>query len=302
MTSDVAPTYPHLGRRALAQIELPNEERIRIIRAGTWMGLQHAKSALEKMVELVDYPRVTRMPNILLVGSSFSGKTSILEHFRDLYLPNLDAAEEVTTCPVIMVDAPPKPDLSDFYSRILDALMSPYKPTASAAEKYSQVKRLFKPMGVKVLIIDEIHHLIAGSLNRQREFRNALKSLGNETKVCMVASGTEDAYNAFNADAQMSSRFHPIHLPSWSVGEELGVLVATLEDRLPLKLPSDLKSVEMMTLVLARSEGTLGDICDLVKEAAVEAVRSGAECISPTLLASLDWVPPSRRKQYRRAA
>ena len=134
----------------------------------------------------------------------------------------------------------------------------------------------------RVLIVDEIHHLIAGSLNRQREFRNALKSLGNETKVSIVASGIEEAYNAFNADAQMSSRFMPIEMPRWSAGAELGELLMTLEQRTPLREPSDLHMPGLMMAVLARSESMLGDICDLVKAAAVDAIRSGAESITIT--------------------
>lgn len=292
--------YAHLHKNARAQLALTDAERIRIIQAGSWMALAHAKRALERMEELLAYPIVTRMPNLLLVGPSFSGKTSIIEHFRDQHLPDLDPTSEYSTCPVVMVDAPCKPDISDFYSRILDALMSPYKPTSPPHEKYSQIKRLFRHLGVRVLIVDEIHHLIAGSLNRQREFRNALKSLGNETKVCIVAAGTEDAYNAFNADSQMSSRFMPMTLPKWSAGQSMGNLLATLETRMPLKLPSELPSVPMMTEIDSRAEGTLGDICDLVRTAGVDAIRKKTEQITLKQLQALDWTPPSKRKRYPR--
>jgi hypothetical protein len=55
-----------------------------------------------------------------------------------------------------------------------------------------------------------------------------------------------------------------------------------------------------MLAIHARSESSLGDICDLVKEAAIDAIRSGEECITEKQLAKLDWVPPSKRKMYRR--
>jgi hypothetical protein len=199
-----------------------------------------------------------------------------------------------------MVEAPPKPDITDFYTRILDTLMTPYKPTASVPEKYSQIKRLFRQMDVRMLIVDEIHHLIAGSLNRQQEFRNALKSLGNETMVSMVAAGIEDAYNAFNTDPQMSSRFTPEDLPLWKANIEFGSLLATLELRMPLKLPSNLKDPATMLTIHTRSEGTLGDMCDLVKELAVDAIRSKVERITLERISTLPWVPPSKRKQYKR--
>lgn len=277
-----------------------DEVRIRAIRAGTWMGYERAKEILARMEDLLNYPQITRMPNMLLVAPSFNGKTSILERFMSLHEPDLQPDSEVMTCPVIMVEAPPSPDVSAFYSRILDALMAPYKPSASIQEKNTQVKHLFRTLGVKVLIVDEIHHLIAGSLNRQKDFRNALKSLGNESKICIIAAGIEDAYNAFVADPQMSSRFVPEELPLWKPGKETGTLLATLERRTPLRKPSNLKTPEMMSEICLRSEGTLGDLCDLFKELAVDAIRSGSEEIALDRIRSIRWVPPSKRKLHRR--
>ncbi len=299
MTRD-AEEFPHLDAKARAKLALSDDDRVLDIRTGTWIALDHVKLVLAKLEELRTYPRVTRMPCLLLVGPPFSGKTSLIERFRDAHPPDLDPDAQKTTCEVVMIDAPPKPDLSDFYSRILDVLMAPYKPTAPSYEKYSQIKRLFRDLGVRVLIVDEIHHLIAGSQNRQREFRNALKSLGNETKVCIVAAGIEESYTAFNADAQLSSRFMPYELPRWSPGQQLDTLLKTLERRTPLRKPSDLHMPNMMAAIHGRSESNLGDICDLVKEAAVAAIRTGDECITQPLLSRLDWVPPSRRRMYRR--
>lgn len=291
----------HLNAKAQAQVDLTDAERIRIIETGSWLSLKHAKDALAKFEALLTYPRVTRMPSYLLVGPSYSGKTSILERFMELHPPDQSPERETTFCPIVMIDTPPRPDLSQFYASILDALMAPYKPTSPSHEKLSQVKRLFRELDVKVLIIDEIHHLIAGSLNRQREFRNALKSLSNMTKVCVIASGIEEAYTAFNADSQMSSRFVPIEMPKWSAGKKLGEMLMTLEQRMPLRQASGLHQPGLMMAILARSEGMLGDICDLVKAAAVDAIRSGTEQITEAQLAGLDWVPPSKRKMYRRA-
>jgi len=301
MSIEPESAYPHLDAKAVAKLALPDDERKLSIRAGTWIALNHVKKALKKLEELKSHPPVTRMPCLLIIGAPFSGKTSILEHFRDLNPPDLDPASELMRCPVLMIDSPPKPDLADFYSSILDALMTPYKPTAPPYEKYSQVKRLFKQLGVRILIIDEIHNLIAGSQNRQREFRNSLRRLGNEAKICLVASGIEEAYTAFNADPQLSSRFVPMELPRWSPGTELGTLLMTLEKRTPLKKPSGLHLPKLMTAIHSRSESNLGDICDLVKEAAIAAIDTGAECITEKLIASLDWVPPSKRKTYRPA-
>ena len=295
-----APDYLHLNETGKALIDLSDAERIHAIRAGNWLGYAKAKAILAQMDDLLEYPRITRMPNLLLVAPSFNGKTSILERFLQNHPADIDPDGEKTVCPVVMIEAPATPDVSAFYSRILDALMSPYKPTASVQEKNSQIKLLFKQLGVRMLIVDEIHHLIAGSLNRQREFRNALKSLGNETKIVIVAAGIEDAYNAFVTDPQMSSRFTPSELPLWRDNNEFGGILATLEQRTPLKKASNLKEPGKMLAMHSRSEGTLGDLCALFKELAVDAIRTKAEVITLERISTLPWVPPSRRKQHKR--
>ncbi|MFN7473782.1 MAG: TniB family NTP-binding protein [Burkholderiales bacterium] len=292
--------FPHLKGKSQEAILAPDAERIRFIQQGTWIGYDRAKEAIEELETLLAYPPTTRMPNMLLVAPSFNGKTSILKHFQAKHPADIDPEGEATICAVVFAESPPKPDISALYSRILEALMAPFKSTARAEDKYAQIKQLFRKMRVRMLILDEIHHLITGSTSRQQEYRNALKSLGNETQIVIVAAGIEDAYNAFNADPQMSSRFTPFELPTWKLDHELARMLATLETRLPLKKPSDLKSEALMLAIYDRSEGTLGDICDLVKVLAVDAIKSGKEQILFDRVGKIRWTPPSRRKQYKR--
>src|ERR1039457_2693567 len=140
--------YPHLNDAARDLVDRSDNERIFAIREGSWMGYKEAKRILARMDELLTYPRITRMPNMLLVAPSFNGKTSILQRFVSLHPPEMDPEDEVTICPVVMIEGPPKPDISDFYTRILDVLMVPYKPTSSPSEKYSMIKRSFRQMDV----------------------------------------------------------------------------------------------------------------------------------------------------------
>ena len=45
-------------------------------------------------------------------------------------------------------------------------------------------------INVKMLIIDEIHHVLAGPLLKQRHFLNVIKYMGNELQIPIVAAGT----------------------------------------------------------------------------------------------------------------
>ncbi|MBT8571193.1 AAA family ATPase [Polynucleobacter paneuropaeus] len=295
--------YEHLDKKAIESLSLSNEDRIDFIRQGTWFNLGHVKEVLEKLNNLLNSPKQTRMPCLLIYGPPYSGKTSIVEHFVGLNAPDIRPEIEKTYAPVVMVEAPPKPDYSDLYSRILDKLFVPYKLSARAPEKYSLVKKHFMELDVKVLIIDEIQHLLAGGLKRQQEFRNALKSITNETKVCIVAVGIQDALYAIHADQQLSSRFPAYELPIWGIGKELGTLLKTFEKRTPLKKPSRLYEVLLMTEIYNRTESNLGDIFEFLKEASIHAIKSGEECINQETINSLVWTPPSKRgkAQNRRA-
>lgn len=290
----------HLNDKTRALLAKSDEERIYAIRQGTWLQYQEAQKILAKMEDLLNYPRITRMPNMLLVAPSFNGKTSLLNRFVSQHPPHNDPTGEFTLCPVVSIEGPNKPDVVDLYNRILEALLTPFKFSASVYEKHAQIKLLFQQMDVRVLIVDEIQHAITGSVTRQQEYRNALKSLGNETKVCIIAAGIEDAYNTFNTDPQMSSRFKPIELPLWSADVEFGSLLANLELRTPLRKASRLTDPALMLAIHTRSEGILGDICDLIKELAVDAIRSKSEQIKLERVDSFDWQAPSKRKQQKR--
>lgn len=60
--------YAHLSPTAQTHLALPDKDRIREIQTGTWLPLDHAKTTLQKLEELLDYPKVTRMPSYLIVG------------------------------------------------------------------------------------------------------------------------------------------------------------------------------------------------------------------------------------------
>ena len=68
-----------------------------------------------------------------------------------------------------------------------------------------------------MLIIDEIHHILAGNLNRQKGFLNVIKYLGNELEIPVVGVGTRDAYRAIQTDPQLANRFEPAVLPRWEL-------------------------------------------------------------------------------------
>jgi len=295
--------FPHLGKKAAAQALLSVDERIAIIQEGTWINLQAPKNVIAKLEAMLSAPRITKPPCLLLIGDSDSGKSSIFERFLSLHLPDKDPASSLSRSPVVLINCPDGRDRSALYVRLLTAMLAKFKPTEKPEVLRAQVIRMFETLGVRMVLIDELHDALGGTTAEQNGLRKVIKDLTNVTKVNIAAAGIQTARTFFAIDTQMTSRFrHSIELPKWKAGEELGQLLATLEQRIPLRKPSGLKEPAMLTELLRRSEGNLGDICDLVQQAAISAIcdPKKPELIDADRIRKLEWTTPSSRRSFQK--
>lgn len=289
----------HLTPSTREALNLTDAERIFRIKSDRWIGYPHAKVVLKQLDDLLQHPRVNRMPNIILIGDSNNGKSTLAKRFCRLN-PAVDNPEgESVTAPVMYVQAPPVPDEGRFYNAILDQLFAPYKPSERVDKKQFQVLKLLRYAQLKVLVIDEIHQILAGSLHRQRAFLNVLKYLSNELQISIVGVGTKDALRALQTEPQLANRFKPIYLPRWEMNDDFKRLLASFEAMLPLKLPSTLHSEAISTKLYAMSEGNIGELTGVLNAAAELAILNGCEFITLDCLHKIDWTPPSeRRRQF----
>ena len=287
----------HLSANAQATLALSVAERLDRIRRPRWIGYTRAKQLLDKLDDLLTHPKTHRMPNLLIVGDTNAGKTMLANRFVQLHPADKTLAGEAVIVPVLAIQAPPGPDEGRFYNAILEALSTPYNPRERVAQKQIQVLRMLKRIGIRMLIIDEVHNVLTGAVTKQRQFLNVLKYLGNDLQITLVGLGTKEALRALQADPQLANRFEPAALPRWQLDQEFQMLLASFERALPLRQPSRLADEELARKLLALSEGSLGELSVLLTSAAVYAVRSGTERIDEKVLAAIDWVPPSERRR-----
>jgi len=146
-----------------------------------------------------------------------------------------------------------------------------------------------------MLVIDEIHNVLSGRNDKQHEFLNALRYLGNALKIPIVCVGIKDAYLAIRSDAQLENRFEPFLLPAWKSNQEYESLLASMVAVLPLKYPSNLNHPPLSRYILEKSDGILGEIFTLIRRAAVMAIHSGREVIDEALLKEIDYHSPTER-------
>jgi hypothetical protein len=248
---------------------------------------------------LYDWPTKQRMPNLLLVGPTNNGKSMIIEKFRREHPPaSGPGAEQI---PVLVVQMPSDPSVPRFYAGLLAAIGAPLRPRQQVAELEYLALRLMRQVGVRMLVIDELHNVLAGRDASRREFLNLLRFLGNELRIPLVGVGTQQAYLANRSDDQLENRFEPVGLPLWGEGPDTLSLLASFASAFPLRRPSAIATDEVALYVLARSEGTIGELARLLTEAAVAAVENGEEAINQRTLTLATYTGPSeRRRQFER--
>ena len=291
--------YEHLHPSAQAWADEDATARIRRIRTDRWIGYARAESTLAAIEDVLSFPKRTRMPNLLLVGQTNNGKTMIVEKFRRSHAPveAIDAEDGGAQIPVLKIQMPSGPDERRFFGAILEELGMGHWPRDHLAARQSDAVRLMRATGVRMLIIDELHNILAGARTQQRRLLNLLRWVGNELQIPLVGVGTAEALRAIRSDDQLANRFEPLPLPLWTEDEAYRRLLGTLEALLPLRKPSGLAEPVLAKAIFARSEGVLGEIVAIVTRAAAEAVRSGSEAITPRLIVNSGFTPPSDRRR-----
>ena len=286
----------HLTRGAREQLTLSDGDRIKAIYGARFVPHPNAKRVLDRLNFLVGYPKCARMQCLLLYGDSGMGKTMVVEKFLREHPSTFDAASGVARIPVVSVQMPPTPDEKRVYTQLMSAVGAPSLANERLHVLEERALRLLRKLEPKVIVIDEVHHLLSGSAREQRRSLNLLKFLANELRVCMVAIGTADARIAIQTDLQVASRFEPCHLPRWGATEAFRGFLTSFLKGLPLHEPSEITGREAVHLLLLRSSGITGRIALILARAAEMAIRKGTETINAQCLdlasRDLDLSPP----------
>ena len=269
------------------------EERIHSMWEPRWIGYSVASAILERLKALLDTPRRPRMPNLLLVGGPNNGKTTIVRRFHESHGQPYVNEQQYPVKPVVIADAPPTPDEKSLHISILRQFSAPFRETQPTSALRYQAVHMLQYCKTRMLILDELHSLLAGSAAKQRVVMNAIKLLCNELNIPIVGVGTAEAVLVLHTDEQHTSRFDVVRLPKWELNTEFQRLLASFESILPLREKSSLQQPEVATLIHAFSDGVIGNVHRLLIECATAAIRSGAERIDAQLVKEHKWMQPT---------
>ena len=101
------------------------EERIDRIRSDHWIAFDRATIVLNRLTSLMEMPQQSRMPGLMVYGSSGIGKTMIAKRMASKYPTQYNADLGSTKTPFLLGQAPPAPDERRFYQHILSTIGAP---------------------------------------------------------------------------------------------------------------------------------------------------------------------------------
>ena len=279
-----------LSARSLELLNASDEERLAHMDKPVFIPYKHASEILAEMEDLLVHPKTNRMPNMLIVGRSDNGKTEILREFLKRH-PAEDRREfDTVYAPVVYIQSPPGPSEHIFLNQLLMMLGAPVRQNDSSDRKLLQLLDILPKIQTKILMVDELNALLAGSITKQRFFLNMLKYLSNELKISIVAAGTIEAEHAVRSDPQILSRFPMRSLPRWQEDVEFKKLLYNFEFVLPLKNESVIYKGEMPGKLYGLSEGVIGEVAKILRSSAKHAIKTKEERITMEIITACPYV------------
>jgi hypothetical protein len=185
--------FDHLIPECREEAALPAAERIRRIQAERWISYPRAELVLDRLEELLHYPQRDRMPCLLLFAATGMGKTKILRKFRRDHPASFDGKAGIQKSQVVAMQMPPEPDEKSLYTQLLCSLEAPVRASMNVHQMRHVVRDLLGYIGARMLIIDEVHALLASTYRQQRILLNTLRYLANELRMPLICAGTAEA-------------------------------------------------------------------------------------------------------------
>src|SRR4051794_8265210 len=172
------------------------------------------------------------MPCLVVYGVTGMGKTRVIQKFLRDNRSHFDQKLGKTRVPVVSIQMPPAPSERDLYEEILVAMGGVFSHGTSVTVLRHRIRALARQLEVRMLIIDEIHSLLAGTFREQRIILNAIRFLANDLHLPLVCVGTNEAKQALMTDQQLADRFEAAELPAWENDSAFQQLLLTFESTL----------------------------------------------------------------------
>ncbi len=269
---------------AQAVLQASPEERLEFLNKQFWIGYPAAINILMRLEHILSRPQIGRPEGISIIGGSNNGKTHLLDYFLKLHPATLSPGNTTMQIQVLSIEAPVGASRADFFDSLCYALHIPEISSGPMRRVRGRVNQALREAGVKVIIIDELHNLIAGGEMRKRIILEQLKTFSNEHKIAVVGAGTDRALNTISLDEQYMSRMPPVKLPPWKMDRTFLGLLKAIEARMPLNEPSMLTDRNLAEFIFSQSKQSIGHAVGLIVDSTRLAIYKGKEKVTENLI------------------
>jgi DNA transposition AAA+ family ATPase len=211
-----------------------------------------------------------------VVGESRTGKTVACDAYR--YRQKVQAeVGRPPIVPVVYIQPPQKCGAKDLFQEIIEYLK--FKATKGTVSDFrGRTMEVLKGCGVEMIIVDEADRLKPETF---AEVRDIYDKLG----IAVVLVGTDRLEAVIKRDEQVYNRFRACHRFGKLSGKEFQDTVQAWEDKvLRLPLPSNLISKDMLRILTSATEGYIGRLDEILREAAIRALSKGLKKIDKAVL------------------
>lgn len=225
-----------------------------------------------------------------ITGDSGSGKSTLAEHYEKKY-PRY-RTQDGMTIPVLLSKIPSSATEKGMATKILHSLGDPIPDKGSMTSQTLRIEKLIKECSVELIIIDEFQHLIDKDSEKiLKSAANWLKDLVTDNKKPMILVGMPWSDCILLANNQLRRRFSArkdLTQFSWKTPEQrqnLRRLLHWIDCKLPFPKRSQLADSDIAFRFICASQGLIGYIMKIIREASGNALQRGCEALTLDLLA-----------------
>jgi DNA transposition AAA+ family ATPase len=211
-----------------------------------------------------------------VVGESRTGKTVACDAYRYRQKPQQEVGRPPIV-PVVYIQPPQKCGSKDLFKEMIEYLK--FRATKGTVSNFrGRAMEVLKGCGVEMLIIDEADRLKPETF---AEVRDIYDKLG----IAVVLVGTDRLEAVIKRDEQVYNRFRACHRFGKLSGKDFQDTVQAWEERV-LKLPvsSNLNSKDMLRILTSATEGYIGRLDEILREAAIRSLSKGFKKIDKAVL------------------
>ena len=247
------------------------QEEIRRLNRSSIVPLEH----LRELHQWLDEKRKARQ-SCRVVGESRTGKTVACESYTLRNKPTQNK-QQTPIVPVVYIMPPTKCSTKDFFKEIIEGLR--YKAVKGTVSEFrSRAMEILKACDVEMLIVDEADRLKPDTFPDVRDINDKLE-------ISVVLVGTDRLDAVIKRDEQVYNRFRSHRRFGKLTGEDFKRTIKIWEEKvLKLPVPSNLTRTEMIKILSKATEGYIGRLDELLREAAIKSLSRGHKKIEKETL------------------